>query len=111
MAATDATQNDVLRQLMPAFIQPLDGGHISVHLIVPNPHQPRKLAERPFDPEHNPEDAQLVQSVREHGVMQPIGVIALPLTGIFDPTAITSWSLASGGGGRRWRPGEKPSPR
>lgn len=62
MAATDATQNDTpvgVRQLMPAFIQPLDGRHISVHLIVPRfaPHQPRKLAERPFDPEHNPEDA------------------------------------------------------
>ena len=62
---------------MLAFIQPPDGGHISVHLIVPNPPQPRKLSGRPFDPQHNQEDAQLVQSVREHGVMQPIGVIAL----------------------------------
>jgi len=67
-----------MRQLMPAFIEPLDGGRIAVSLIVPNPHQPRKLNERPFDPEHNEEDAQLVQSVRENGVIQPIGVLALP---------------------------------
>jgi len=78
MALTDSAQNDVMRQLMPAFIEPLDGGHIAVNLIVPNPHQPRKLNERPFDPEHNEEDAQLVQSVRENGVFQPIGVLALP---------------------------------
>ncbi len=78
MALTDSTQNDVMRQLMPAFIEPLDGGHIAVSLIVPNPHQPRKLNERPFDPEHDEEDAQLVQSVRENGVIQPIGVLALP---------------------------------
>jgi ParB/RepB/Spo0J family partition protein len=99
MAATDATQNDMLRQLMPAFIQPLDGGHVSVHLIVPNPHQPRKLAERPFDPEHNPEDAQLVQSVREHGVIQPIGVIALPPDGDLRPDG--HYQLVFGE--RRWR--------
>ena len=78
MTLPDSTQNDVMRQLMPAFIEPLDGGHIAVSLIVPNPHQPRKLNERPFDPEHNEEDAQLVQSVRENGVIQPIGVLALP---------------------------------
>ncbi len=78
MALTDSTQNDVMKQLMPAFIEPLDGGHIAVNLIVPNPHQPRKLNERPFDPEHSEEDAQLVQSVRENGVIQPIGVLALP---------------------------------
>ncbi len=78
MATTESSQNDVMKQLMPAFIEPLDGGHIAVNLIAPNPHQPRKLDERPFDPEHNEEDAQLVQSVREHGVIQPIGVLALP---------------------------------
>jgi ParB family chromosome partitioning protein len=78
MALTDPAQNDVMRQLMPAFIEPLDGGHIAVSLVVPNPHQPRKLNERPFDPEHDEEDAQLVQSVRENGVIQPIGVLALP---------------------------------
>ena len=78
MTLTDSTQNDAMRQLMPAFIEPLDGGHIAVSLIVPNPHQPRKLNERPFDPEHNEDDAQLVQSVRENGVIQPIGLLALP---------------------------------
>jgi ParB/RepB/Spo0J family partition protein len=78
MVTADSSQNDVMRQLMPAFIEPLDGGHIALNLIVPNPHQPRKLDERPFDPEHNEDDAQLVQSVREHGVIQPIGVLALP---------------------------------
>ena len=78
MALPDSTQNDVMRQLMPAFIEPFDGGHIAVSLIVPNPHQPRKLNECPFDPEHDEEDAQLVQSVRENGVIQPIGVLALP---------------------------------
>lgn len=76
--STDPSRDDVMRRLMPTFLVPLDGAQIPVDRIVPNPHQPRKTAERPFDPERNEEDAELAQSIRERGVIQPIGVIALP---------------------------------
>jgi ParB-like chromosome segregation protein Spo0J len=71
-----------------------------VPLSVPNPHQPRKLNERPFDPEHSEEDAQLVQSVRENGVIQPVGVLALP---------DGHYQLVFGA--RHWRPGGRRSRR
>ncbi|BAU99936.1 ParB/RepB/Spo0J family partition protein [Aurantimicrobium minutum] len=45
--------------------------YISPNLVVPNPHQPRKV--------FNPEDlAELVHSIREIGILQPIVVRSIP---------------------------------
>ena len=86
MALPDSAQNDVMRQLMPAFIEPLDGGHIAVGLIVPNPHQPRQH----FDEEGLNE---LAASIREMGVLQPVLVQPAGADGKYQLVA----------GERRWR--------
>ncbi|MBN1139866.1 MAG: ParB/RepB/Spo0J family partition protein, partial [Anaerolineae bacterium] len=70
-------RTDIMRQLLGGPVA-LEAIEIPVGQIVPNPHQPRDLQSRPFDPEHNEEDAGLVDSIAQHGVIQPVGVIALP---------------------------------
>jgi ParB/RepB/Spo0J family partition protein len=80
MDASDqpTTRSAVMRHMLQDMPVALDAAEIPVDKIVPNPHQPRDLLSRPFDPEHNEDDASLVASIKEHGVIQPIGVTALP---------------------------------
>lgn len=72
------SSSTVVHHMLQDMPVALDAAEIPVDKIVPNPHQPRDLQARPFDPEHNEDDAGLVASVKEHGVIQPIGVAALP---------------------------------
>jgi ParB family chromosome partitioning protein len=99
----DAAADVVLggRGNLPGPVNPVDVGdvgavyrEISPAAIEPNPRQPRQV----FDDEAL---AELVHSIREFGLMQPIVVRALPGSGPGTPPGAPRYQLVMGE--RRWR--------